>query len=338
MAAQPQNGLSQAVKAEKKKAKKARQRAAQTQAAAQTAGLRAEPAGCKEPALAESMGSASKREHPADRDAATELPVAEKSVAEVVSAAAPDSPPSPKTPVPLSEVTASSRASPLSPQPSPQLHSGSSPEQLIANLPSCAAADAQAQDPAVQDGESWEEVRHSRRKPLSQQAISEASTRKARKPSQGAPNQHAVSAAHPREIQGIAQEAGLTLSKAGTLAEPPHAQSGHVAAEQLPQWLSVLSVSQPQQPSKHEESDFAQPFQPHALPTSMQHGSFHASPNSIAPNVSPTAAEPMPQPGLRFGSFSPEQVRMLAARIGCQQAPVEPASHVTLSLTYGWDG
>ena len=212
--------------------------------------------------------------------------------------AAPESEPNTKLSSYLSEDATDSRGSSLSPQPSLQLHPAASPGHQEPMLPSSAA----------QEEEPWQEVKTSRRKPVSQHVASKASARKARKQHRRAPGGLALATATLRATE---------LQRVDTAVARPHAPAGAVAAEQLPHWLSVLSVNQCQQPSQRERLDSLQTFQPQAPPSRTQHELLHTVLDDTAPDVAALASQPMPQPGLRFEGLSSEQVRMLAAEALC---------------------
>ena len=124
------------------------------------------------------MGSASKQERSAETHAAEQPRLAEQVMCEAMPAA-PESQPPPGTSTAASkEEAGSNRSSSLSPQPSLELHSGLflAPEEPV--LPGWAA-------PAAQEEEPWREVKVNRRKPVSQQASSNASAQQM--PHQGLP-------------------------------------------------------------------------------------------------------------------------------------------------------
>ncbi len=221
--------------------------------------------------------------------------------------------PEPDVPVHFSKGTGSSRSSSLSPQPSMQLHTGMSHGQHAEEVPwpSWAAPAAQAPATPPQEGEPWQEVRKSRRKPVSQQGASKASLRKSLTQGRVSFDQQTPDSSPsplkemPAAASHLAQPP-LTPGKSG-VATP--AQRVHAAAEQSPHRAFASAESTPQQQSHHTNSASLQPPRSQAFPFSMQHEPLQRTAGS-----SP-ADEPCPAP-----ATSPcEQVRvMLACIYTCQ--------------------
>ena len=226
--------------------------------------------------------------------------------------AAPDSPPTMRSPIDFSEEAASNSSSSARPQPSLHLRTGASHGQLDPDLdldlPAPDGPAAQGAEPAAQKEEPWQEVRKSRRKPVRQQAASKTSGRRAQKQGRSAPDQEApaVSAQHLTAAQHT-ELAHLKSESSGVIT---HAQPGHLAAEELP----AISENFPQQQSTHSGPKYLQPSGSQAIPSSMQKKPLPITPVSISPDEPGVAPQQMPHPGLCFGSFPPEQVsmRMLA--------------------------
>ena len=223
------------------------------------------------------------------------------SASEPVSAA-PDSPPAQRASSHSSQAAASSRDSSLSPQPSPQLHTGVSHGQLERDLPSRAALAARAPAPAAQEEEPWQEVRWSRRKPASEQAGTKAGVQRAPKQGRGVPDQDtpALSASHWRDLQAATQQAEQELLTYDMPTVHHHAQSRHVAAEQLPPWLSALTYGQSRQPSWDDGRGSPQSSQPQGTLSAVQHESVRATSSPSFPDEASPALEEMRQPVLHF--------------------------------------
>ena len=216
--------------------------------------------------------------------------------------------------MPSSQAAASSRSLSLSPQPSLQLHTGMSHAQQVPDLPSRAAPAAQTSDPAAREEEPWQEVRTSRRKSPSQHAASKGVSRRA--PKQGRSKSHqkspALSASRSRELQPAAQIVEQAALSSNRAAMPAHGASGHAAVDQLPHWLSALSLSDSQQPSQHGGLDPLKSPPPQALPTSMQQEPSPATSSATPPDEAHAALQQRPVPRLRSETPSHEEVRLLA--------------------------
>ena len=138
--------------------------------------------------------------------------------------AAPEGQPPPGTFTASSKEDAdSNRSSSLSPAPSLQVQPGTSHGHQEPILPGWAALSAQEEEP-------WQEVKAPRRKPVSQQASSNASAHKARKQRRGAPDAAAPASAtaFPREPQIATQHAEQPLPGNHKAMMHPYAPAGHV--------------------------------------------------------------------------------------------------------------
>ena len=217
----------------------------------------------KVPALAESARGASELEHSAETQAGRKLPGATCSTSESVLAAS-KSVPAPRASAGSSKATDDGESSCASRQPPLQLHSGAAHEQQENVPPSRAAPAAQELASTPQQEEPWQEVKKPRRK----SGWHAASTPSARKQGRLAPEHQtpALPPLRPRQLQTSAQPAEQALLSLEETAAPPHTQSGHAGAEQLPAWLSTLSCSQPQQPPHCHGQHPQQPARPQAFP------------------------------------------------------------------------
>ncbi|CAL5223071.1 g5529 [Coccomyxa viridis] len=298
---EPKNDKTTAEKVEKKKAKKARQRAARAQASAQTA--EAEETGSMDPGPAEGISSKAKLEDSAETPTAEQTPEAGHMISDPVCDDT-NIPLAPQEPARSSEATASSRSSSLSPQPSLQLHNGMSHGQLDPDLPGLGAL-AQAADSAAQEEQPWQEVRTSRRKPVSQEAASKVGSCKTPKQGRGSPIGRAPTLASP-ECQTAMQESKEALLEPEKAAKVHlHTQPQHVAAEQLPHWLPALAGNKPQKPSQHAGLAPPQSIRPQPLPSkyeTVQPGSSSSDPDEACMGF-----KDMPHPGFSSGTPSPEQ-------------------------------
>ena len=209
--------------------------------------MQVEATGSKELDLAEDMGSASKQEQPAEAEPAKQPATADQITSDSVHSV-PESLPAQSAPARFSEVAASSNGFPRSPQPLPDQLSGTTHEQQELLPPAQTTAAAQAPAPAAQEEEPWQEVRTSRRKLVSQQAASKASTHKARKHGRGAPDlgNPAPSALGPSSFgQAAAQPAGKALLSSDRTVVPPHPEARHEAAQHCHtgclHWIASLS-------------------------------------------------------------------------------------------------
>ena len=128
--------------------------------------------------------------------------------------------------------------------------------QQEGDLPKPAAQAAQAAAPAAQDEGSWQ-VKTSRRRAASQQAASKASQSKAPGHGESAPDQQDSALLTPRlrDRQAAAQHAEQACPNSEKAAVPPRAKPVPEAAEHLPQQLSGLGGSRPQQPSQQRSPD-----------------------------------------------------------------------------------
>ncbi|CAL5223091.1 g5552 [Coccomyxa viridis] len=306
-AVEPLSGLSETEKAKRRKAKKARQRAAQAQAAARPA--EASEVGSKEP-VEDSLGRASKGEQSAEEQAAEWAPQTDKDIDSPMFPA-PVSPSTPRENSDSREVAASSRSSSLSSHLSLRQHNGMATQQQELSPPILAAPAAQASALAVQEEEQpWQEVRTSRRRPVRQHAASRAGANEPPRQGRSAPDLEAAaqSASWPRILQAAAQPAEQASMSSDRAVVPPHAQLGQGSAEWLPEWLAAISGSQPQRPPQQNGLDTLQPSGSHdASSSSVQPENSQALPDSTAPDEPCMITQQMPQPGLQFESFSPEQ-------------------------------
>ena len=276
-----------------------------------------------EPGLLGGMGSTSKQERPATETNAEQPPDAVH-VSKILSAA-PESLPSPRASAPPSKAAASSRSSSLSPQPSQQLHTGMARGQQEQELPlraapaaqaghaSCSAGPSQLSPvPLNQEEEPWQEVKASRRKPVSHQASPRACGPRAQKPDKGAPHRAvATSPLRPREMQAAAQHTGQAPLNSERVPVPFHAHLVHAAAEEPSCCLPALAGSKPQQPPSHKGLDSLQPPQPQAPALSMHHEALQTTSSSVASNEARRTSLEMPHTGLGSGASTHEQVRML---------------------------
>ena len=213
---------------------------------------------CKDLSPAENTGSASKQEG-SEAETAKQPPGASQTSADPVPDVS-DSLLGPTTPAQSSEPAATSTSPSLSPQPTLQLGTGMPQGQQEADLPGLASPAARAAEAAAREEEPgqepWQEVRASRRKPVSQGASS-AGSREAQKQSRHSCSQEdaAVSPLRLRAVKTAAQNAEQAPLKLEKAAELPQPQAGHAASKQLLDRLSALSISQSQQPSQQNEED-----------------------------------------------------------------------------------
>ena len=118
------------------------------------------------------------------------------------------------------------------------------------------------------------------------------------------------------DLQAAAEDAGqhpVTPDRA-TVALP--APSGHAAAEQMPRWLSALSVSQPRQPSQHAILADSMPnSQPEGSLLSLRHEPSQAMPHSTsAEEEAHSDAQQISHVSVPTGNKSQGYVWMLARR------------------------
>ena len=245
--------------------------------------LQAEDIGSKELGLAEGRGGKSKQERSSGAQDVEQPPVAGQ-VSSIFEVAAPESLLAPTAPAQSSEVTASSRTSSLRSQPCVPLLDDTPHEQQGRDLPSRAAPAARAAPCASPEGEPWQEVRPPRRKPVSQQAASKASTRKAPKHGMGVLPQQLPAPSQPRlrVSQAAAQHAEQAPMNSDKALGTSHTQSGHVAAKQFPHPLPASAGRMPWRPSQHKNHSSLQPPQIQAIPLSMQHEPFQATADATA--------------------------------------------------------
>ena len=275
--------------------------------------LQASEVGSKEP-VEDSLGRASKGEQSAEEQAAEWAPQTDKDIDSPMFPA-PVSPSTPRENSDSREVAASSRSSSLSSHLSLRQHNGMATQQQELSPPILAAPAAQASALAVQEEEQpWQEVRTSRRRPVRQHAASRAGANEPPRQGRSAPDLEAAaqSASWPRILQAAAQPAEQASMSSDRAVVPPHAQLGQGSAEWLPEWLAAISGSQPQRPPQQNGLDTLQPSGSHdASSSSVQPENSQALPDSTAPDEPCMITQQMPQPGLQFESFSPEQVRVL---------------------------
>ena len=258
-------------------------------------------------AASKGMGSASRQEQSAETDTEpVQQPLGAVHGIGASVYAAPESQPRPGASAQASQTTANKR-SPTRPQPSQKQPNGvAHPEPQQFELPWLPAQAAQAAAPAAQEEEPWQEVRKPRRKPSSQQAVSpsKSNSRKAAKEGRGAPVQDtpALSPPRPREAQTASQLPGQPLRHSLQAIAPPRAQPVHAAAEQLPGWLTALSLSEPQQPLQHAALD------PLQFPASMQHEALQASANGTSQHKAYMPFQKIPHTELQPRSSPHEQV------------------------------
>lgn len=200
------------------------------------------------------MGSTSKEEQSAEAEAEEQPPDAIHLSGSRFAAL--ESLPADGAPAESSEEAPSRSGSSLSPQPSLPLHDGRPHGQQEGDLPKPAAQAAQAAAPAAQDEGSWQ-VKTSRRRAASQQAASKASQSKAPGHGESAPDQQDSALLTPRlrDRQAAAQHAEQACPNSEKAAVPPRAKPVPEAAEHLPQQLSGLGGSRPQQPSQQRSPD-----------------------------------------------------------------------------------
>ena len=153
-----------------------------------TACLQAEVQDSKAPDSVECKASVLKQGSSAEAQAYQQPREAAQHISGAVSAG-PESLPAPEASAASIEAAARSRSSALSPQASLHVHAGLPHEQQERDLPSMPAPAAQPIESAAQDQGPWQEVRSSRRKPVSQQAPPTPGARMAPKQSGGAPDQ-----------------------------------------------------------------------------------------------------------------------------------------------------
>ena len=227
---------------------------------------------------AEGEDIASKQQRSEEAEAAKRPPEAGQISGEPVIVTTPEKLPAPRAPAPPSGAAASSRSSSLSPQPSLELHNGMPLEEQELDLPGRAASAAQAAASAAHEEESWQEVKPSRRKPVSQQAAFKTSARKVPKQSRGASDQQApaLSQARPREQHVPAQHAAQASLKTDKANGRTHAHPVQVAAMQLPHLPLASASNVPQQPPHHEGPDSLQ-LHPHVPPVSKQQKPLQAT-------------------------------------------------------------
>ena len=231
--------------------------------------------------------------------------------------AALESNPADSAPAISREEAPSSRTSSVSPQPSLQLHNGSSLEHDGERLPKSSAQPAQALAPAAQEEGPWQEVRTSRRKSGSQQAASKPTAQDPpRQGSRGKPNQEYSSpppTPPPRKSQAAAQHPEEAPPNSGKGGVPPQAPPGLAAAGHWPQKPEPLP--QPESPDSQ-----LHPW-PQELPSSMQIGSPQVTSADCAPDQTLIAAGKMlfSSPRRLSWASAPRQVR----RAACCIAPRE---------------
>ena len=265
--------------------------------------MQVEGPGCKDLDLAEGMDSASKQEWSTEAQAAEQPPVAGQ-ISRESESAAPKKPSAPRAPVHLSEAEISSRGFSSSPQPDVSPLDGSPHEQQGWELPSRAAPTAQPATPASPEGEPWQEVRAARRKPVSQQAVSKPSMRKASKHRRAVPHP-ALSQPCSREFQAAAQHTEQPSISPEDAVRPPYAQSMHVAAEQLPCLLPSSAGSALDHP---DNRSFVQPPQIQASPLSKQPETFQATAEGSGEREAHTVLKRKARPDLSSATSSYVQV------------------------------
>ena len=258
--------------------------------------------------------------------AAEEPPSAGQNTSQGASAA-PESPPSPQFPPQSSRAVGSSGISSLSPQPSMQLQPDVSHRQQEQDLPGRAALAAQTaassaslpaqlrSRPAAEE-QPWQEVRTSRRRPISQQAAFKASTCRAAQHGRGVPQEKPHPPTRPdlADFKAATHRSGVAPQTPNKAPAPQHAESAPVAAEQWQDLLQVSTGSSSQQFSHHEDRSFVQRPQPQASPFSMQHESLLATADGTMPHELEYVSEQLQvlPPGLCAGSFSFAEVCRLA--------------------------
>lgn len=277
--------------------------------------MQAEGAESKDLSLAEKKSSASKQDSSAEEEAAKQLPDPSHTISDSVSADA-DNLLAPTTPAQSSEVAAKSRSPSISPQPTLQLQTSMPQGQQEPDLPRLGFPAARAAEHAAQEEEPgqepWQEVRASRRKPVSQ-ASPFAGSQKAQKQSRQSYDQGdaAASPQHPRTVQPAAQhteQAPIKSEKAGKVPQP---KVGHVASGQLPDRLSALSISQSKQPSQPSSIGSLKISCLRSSPSSMQNEPSQASAAKSLSDQHWMAPQQVQDPALSSGCSSHAQAHTL---------------------------
>ena len=222
----------------------------------------------------------------------------------------------PTTPAQSSEVAAKSRSPSISPQPTLQLQTSMPQGQQEPDLPRLGFPAARAAEHAAQEEEPgqepWQEVRASRRKPVSQ-ASPFAGSQKAQKQSRQSYDQGdaAASPPRPRTVQPAAQhteQAPIKSEKAGKVPQP---KVGHVASGQLPDRLSALSISQSKQPSQPSSIGSLKISCLRSSPSSMQNEPSQASAAKSLSDQHWMAPQQVQDPALSSGCSSHAQAHTL---------------------------
>ena len=241
----------------------------------------AEDTRSKELELSEGTSGASEQDTLADVHVSDPPPEAVHLISDSMFAA-PKSPSAHSTPAHSSEDTAGSGSSSVSPQPLLHPHDGMLQGQQGGDGSNSAAQGAQAPGPAAQEEGHWQQVRTYRRRKASQQTASEAGTCNAPSRGRAAPDQKKLAQPQPCPVhlQAAPQRPKQALPRSEKAAVPPYAQPAPEAStncQHLPEWLSGLAGSKPQQPSQHEAPDTMLYPRPQAPPLSIQHEIFQTA-------------------------------------------------------------
>ncbi|CAL5223080.1 g5539 [Coccomyxa viridis] len=302
-ATRPESGLSEdaLIKIERMKAKKARQRAARAHAAADSAEGKVDEG--KQLAPAEGPSTAPEQERSAETQAAVQTDMVND-----FSSAAPESSPAPSTPAQSSEAAASSRSSSVSPQPSLQLHADMSHGQLDADLPRSAAPAAHTPSPAAQEEEPWQEVRASRRKPVSQQPAPKASTSPKQARDMLDQQSPAASQSRPREFKAAALQAEQASPSFDKPIAPLNPKPLHKAPEQLPVILSASARSNPQPSTRLNSQTYVPPFRRSCdNPICAQNQPLQATSNNAKSEQTSAAFRQAQHPGMHSAQAAKEE-------------------------------
>ena len=261
--------------------------------------------------FAKNLGIASKQQEHSAGAQAVEQPPAADLISSESEAAAPEGMSAPKPPAQANEAAEGSRSASLSPQPSLQLPTGASQEEQAQDLPSWAAPADQVAGPrpmseqqqsrAEADEGPWQEVRTSRRKPASQQAVSQATARQAAKHGGVAHHRQASASSQPclGQLTAPAQQGPQGPERP---MGPPHAQAVRAAAEQWPYSLPGSAGSTSQQPLQHGGHSIPQHACSQAFPFSTQQKHFQAATAGTVAGQAHSAPQQVLPPGL-----SPEE-------------------------------